>query len=140
MWHMQFNDLHLHGQTIYPFKTGTFKKGMNLLVPFFSMKILKLVMYMFLYTESFRITYSRTSVMWTPKGRAKIVHNSEVSTLVKLGVVWATDCTQWYHFFNRIIQGKQTGRAKSVHKGRVSTKAGCPQGGVLLYKRNSNIL
>ena len=30
--------------------------------------------------------YSRTSVMWTPKGRTKSVHNSEVSTLVKLGV------------------------------------------------------
>ncbi len=30
--------------------------------------------------------YSRTSVMWTPEGRTKSVHNSEVSTLVKLGV------------------------------------------------------
>ncbi len=30
--------------------------------------------------------YSRTSLMWTAKGQTKSVHNSEVSTLVKLGV------------------------------------------------------
>ena len=29
---------------------------------------------------------SRTSVMWTPEGQTIRVHNSEVSTLVKLGV------------------------------------------------------
>ncbi len=28
--------------------------------------------------------YSRTSLMWTPEGRPKSVHNSEVSTVVKL--------------------------------------------------------
>ncbi len=30
--------------------------------------------------------YSRTSLMWTAKGQTKSVHNSEVSTLVNLGV------------------------------------------------------
>ena len=39
--------------------------------------------------------YSRTSVMWTPEGRAKSIHNSEVSTLVKLGVARATNHSQW---------------------------------------------
>ncbi len=37
--------------------------------------------------------YSRTSLMWTGKGQTKSVHNSEVSTLVKLGVATATDLT-----------------------------------------------
>ena len=37
--------------------------------------------------------YSRTSVIWTPAGRTKSVHNSEVSTLVKLGV--AMDHRWW---------------------------------------------
>ncbi len=68
------------------------------------------------------IHYSRTSVMWTPKGRTKSVHNSEVSTLVKLDVP-----------MGHRLHTKQTGRAKSVHRDGVSTKAGCPQGGVLLY-------
>ena len=30
---------------------------------------------------------SRTLIMWPPEGQAKSVHNSEVPTLVKLGVV-----------------------------------------------------
>ncbi len=31
------------------------------------------------------------------------------------------------------LDAKQTGRAKSVHMGGLSTKVGCPQGGVLLH-------
>ena len=45
--------------------------------------------------------YSRTSLMWTPEGRAKSVHNSGVATVVKQLVSTPA---------NRIIQGKLNGR------------------------------
>ncbi len=67
--------------------------------------------------------YSRASVMWTPKGWTKSVHNSEVSTLVKLGVAIATDCIQWYHFLARIEPIMCMW--KSVHRDGVSTWT-CP--------------
>ena len=61
--------------------------------------------------------YSRTSVMWTPKGRTKGVHNSEVSTLVKLGVATG-----------HIADHKQDYIGKTKRAGRkVSTVVGCPQ-------------
>ena len=67
---------------------------------------------------SIKSKYSRTSVMWTPKGRAKSVHNSEVSTLVKLGV--ATGHIAHHRYL------------KSGPRSGVSTKKGCPQCEVLL--------
>ena len=58
--------------------------------------------------------------MWTPEGRTKSAHNSEVSTLVKLGVATIG---------NNYI-GKTNGPGKKcpwwwgVHKGGVSTERG----------------
>ena len=54
--------------------------------------------------------------MWTPKGRAKSVHNSEVSTLVKLGVAMGQDSIRKRNYH--------------VHVEKVSTGVGCPQKGV----------
>ncbi len=56
--------------------------------------------------------------MWTPKGRAKSVHNSEVSTLVKLGV--ATLVKLGVAMGHRYKENKQAGQ-------KVSTEVGCPQ-------------
>ncbi len=75
-------------------------------------------------TTIYIITYSGTSLMWTAKGQTKSVHNSEVSTLVKLG---------HFRFQWLGLERNQTGRENSVHSGGVSTVVGCPQGEVLLY-------
>ncbi len=69
------------------------------------------------------IRYNRTSVMWTPEGRPKSVHYSEVSTVLKL--------TKW------TARKNQTGREKSVHSDGVFTVVGCPQGEVLLYSTSA---
>ena len=50
--------------------------------------------------------YSRTSLMWTPEGRPKSVHNSEVSTVLRLM--------------------KYIGKTERAG-GKVSTVVGCPQ-------------
>ncbi len=62
-------------------------------------------------THRIKEEYSRTSVMWTPEGRPKSVHNSKVSTLVKLSVAMATVY---------IIENKRAGQ-------KLSTVVGCPQ-------------
>ena len=63
-------------------------------------------------TTIYIITYSGTSLMWTAKGQTKSVHNSEVSTLVKLGVA----------------TGHRPHIGKTKRAGRkVSTVVGCPQ-------------
>ena len=66
--------------------------------------------------------------MWTAEGRTKSVHNSEVSTLVKLGLATGHTAHDVLSYWEN-----QTGREKSVHNGGVSTVVGCPQGEVLLY-------
>ena len=69
--------------------------------------------------------------MWTPKGRTKSVHNSEVSTLVKLGVAMGhrlhtiVPFLSWYEVLSCTC-------GKSVYSGGMATKEGCPQGGGLL--------
>ncbi len=77
--------------------------------------------------------------MWTAKGRTKSVHNSEVSTLVKLAVARGHRAHRRCPLSTLVKHDKQdyigkTKRAgrKSVHSGGVSTVVGCPQGEVLL--------
>ncbi len=55
--------------------------------------------------------------MWTPKGRTKSVHNSEVSTLVKLGVAMG----------HRLVPFRRSHMTYYVHVENVSTGVGCPQ-------------
>ncbi len=75
--------------------------------------------------------YSRTSVMWTPEGRTKSVHNSEVSTLVKLGLAMGHRIHNilpldfsWHHGLSCTCE-------TSVHRNGVSTTQRSPQDGVL---------
>ena len=82
--------------------------------------------------------YSRASVMWTPKGWTKSVHNSEVSTLVKLGVAMGHRLHTMVPFLSS-HKGLSCTCGKGVHRGGVSTKAGCPQGEVLLRDENSTL-
>ncbi len=57
--------------------------------------------------------------MWTPNGRTKSVHNSELSTLVKLGVATGHIADHSYFQFN---PGPLTlGQKTTVHTGEVST-------------------
>ncbi len=73
--------------------------------------------------------YSRTSVMWTPKGRTKSVHNSEVSTLVKLGVATGHRLQEFISDFSsapHIINGRPL-RTYHVQVEKLSTGLGCPQ-------------
>ena len=62
----------------------------------------------------FTLKYSRTSLMWTAKGQTKSVHNSEVSTLVKLGVATGH---RGHHSLSCTCGTR-------VHKGGVSTRWG----------------
>ncbi len=68
-----------------------------------------------------KVLYSRTSVIWTPKGRTKSVHNSEVSTLVKLDVAMG-------HRLHTIVPFPNSHKClsftcgKSVHRDGVSIK------------------
>ncbi len=55
--------------------------------------------------------------MWTPKGRTKSVHNSEVSTLVKLTTVF---CLIMHNLIGLYRENKRAGQ-------KVSTAVGCPQ-------------
>ncbi len=65
--------------------------------------------------------------MWTAKGQTKSVHNSEVSTLVKLGVVTGHKAHN-STLLNVPDIGKQDYIVKTKQAGRkVSTVAGCPQ-------------
>ena len=58
--------------------------------------------------------------MWTPKGRTKSVHNSEVSTVVKL--------TMWTGYWTLVKLDKQDYIGKTKQAGRKkSTAVGCPQ-------------
>ncbi len=55
--------------------------------------------------------------MWTAKGPAKSVHNSEVSTLVKLGVARATQPTMSYHVhMEQVSIGVDFPQRRDVHK------------------------
>ena len=69
---------------------------------------------MFFQSDAFFSNYSRTSVMWTSEGRTKSVHNSEVSTLVNLGVTTGQHKTP----------GKKCPQWWGVHKGEVSMGQG----------------
>ena len=89
------------------------------------------------YLVQLRFNYSRTSVMWTPKGRTKNVHNSEVSTLVKLGVATGHRLHKFISDFSsapHVINGRplrtyhvhveKVSMGWGVHKRRVSTRQG----------------
>ena len=70
--------------------------------------------------------------MWTPKGPTKSVHNSEVSTLVKVGVAIGHRLHTMVPFLSS-HEGLSCKCRKSVHRGGVSTIEGCPQGGGPLW-------
>ncbi len=61
--------------------------------------------------------YSRVSLMWTPKGRAKSVHISEPSTVV--------DTLCCGHIGKINGPGKKCPLRRSVHIGGVSTRGNC---------------
>ncbi len=65
--------------------------------------------------------------MWTPKGRTKSVHNSKVSTLVKLGVAMGHRLHTMVPFLSSHKGLSCTYKENKPAGQKVSTKVGCPQ-------------